>query len=101
MLEALDNGSTQVDSIKSTQTVYFNYTDFKIENEHEYNQQAFAQELEKAWNLLVKKSKQSSHPTKFEEYQTEDIATRGTREIKKNCKRENKTTVQFKQTRYR
>ena len=54
MLEALDNGSTQVDSIKSTQTVYFNYTDFKIENEHEYNQQAFAQELEKAWNLLVK-----------------------------------------------
>ena len=54
LLEALDNGSAQIDSIKPTQTVYFNYTDFKIENEREYNQQALVQELEKAWDLFTK-----------------------------------------------
>ena len=54
LLEALDNGSAQIDSIKPTQTVYFNYTDFKIENEREYNQQIFVQELENAWNLFAK-----------------------------------------------
>ena len=54
LLEALDNGSAQIDSIKPTQTVYFNYTDFKIENEREYNQQALMQELEKAWDLFTK-----------------------------------------------
>ena len=54
LLEALDNGSAQVDSIKPTQTVYFNYTDFKIENEREYNQQALVQELENTWNLFTK-----------------------------------------------
>ena len=54
LLEALDNGGAQVDSIKPTQTVYFNYTDFKIENEREYTQQTFVQELEKAWDLFAK-----------------------------------------------
>ena len=54
LLEALDNGSAQVDSIKPTQTVYFDYTDFKIENEREYTQQTFVQELEKAWDLFAK-----------------------------------------------
>ena len=54
LLEALDNGSVQVDSIKPTETVYFNYIDFKIENEREYNQQALKQELQEAWNLFTK-----------------------------------------------
>ena len=54
LLEALGNGSAQIDSIKPTQTVYFNYTDFKIENEREYDQQAFVQELENAWKLFTK-----------------------------------------------
>ena len=54
LLEALDNGSVQVDSIKPTETIYFNYIDFKIENEREYSQQALAQELREEWNLFTK-----------------------------------------------
>ena len=54
LLEALDNGNVQVDSIKPTETIYFNYIDFKIENEREYSQQALAQELREAWDLFTK-----------------------------------------------
>ncbi len=54
ILETLDNGSTQADSIKPTETVYFNYIDFKIENEREYNQQTLTQELQQAWELFTK-----------------------------------------------
>ena len=97
LLEALDNGSAQIDSIKPTQTVYFNYTDFKIENEREYNQQALVQELEKAWDLFTKNRNNFIIQQSLKNIKRKDTATRGTREIKKNCKRKNKTTVQFKQ----
>jgi len=58
LLKALQEGKVKADSIKHADIIYFDYVDFTINNEQEYQQQVVENEIHNGWNNFIKSSNQ-------------------------------------------
>ena len=53
LLNALKNGNVQIDTVSPNETVFFDFVQFKSENEEQFNRQQLTQERTNSWNFFA------------------------------------------------